>query len=294
TSDMPVAAREASIYTGITIAEYFRDMGYSVAVMADSTSRWAEALREMGGRLEEMPGDEGYPAYLSSRLAEFYERAGSFVLLGDDTDEGGNIIERLGTITAIGAVSPPGGDMSEPVVQATLRIIKVFWGLSASLAYKRHFPAIDWNTSYSLYQDRLGVWFDKNVDSQFNNYKKQMALLLTEESRLLEIVRFIGMDALEPKDKLSLDTSKSIREDFLHQNAFDKVDSFTDLNKQFKIIKLIIDCHNLSKSALERGADISDLLSLKARERVSKAKTFEQEGLFDEVLTELKQQLAQI
>ncbi|MDE6618038.1 MAG: V-type ATP synthase subunit A [Clostridiales bacterium] len=233
TSDMPVAAREASIYTGITIAEYYRDMGYSVAIMADSTSRWAEALREMSGRLQEMPGEEGYPAYLSSRLAEFYERAGQVKLLGST--------ERAGSVTAIGAVSPPGGDMSEPVSQATLRIVKVYWGLSSALAYKRHFPAIDWLVSYSLYSDRLADWFGRNVDEQFGAYRLEISRLLQEEARLDEIVRLVGMDALSPADRLTMEAAKSVREDYLHQNSFHEVDTYTSPKKQFKMLKLIVD-----------------------------------------------------
>jgi len=225
TSDMPVAAREASIYTGITIAEYFRDMGYNVAIMADSTSRWAEALREMSGRLEEMPGDEGYPAYLSSRLAEFYERAGIVKLLGSG--------DRTGSVTAIGAVSPPGGDLSEPVSQATLRIVKVFWGLSASLAYKRHFPAIDWIISYSLYVDRMKDWYDEKVGADFYRYRQFVATVLQEEAALDEIVRLVGVDALSSKDRLTMETAKIIREDYLHQNAFDEVDTYTSMKKQY-------------------------------------------------------------
>ncbi|MCL2555828.1 MAG: V-type ATP synthase subunit A [Firmicutes bacterium] len=282
TSDMPVAAREASIYTGITIAEYFRDMGYNVAVMADSTSRWAEALREMCARLEEMPGDEGYPAYLSSRLSEFYERAGVVDLLGSE--------KRQGSITAIGAVSPPGGDMSEPVVQSTMRIIKVFWGLSASLAYKRHFPAIDWNTSYSLYSDRLNSWYDKNVDPLFNDLKYITANLLHEETRLLEIVRFVGMDALSPKDRLTMETAKSIREDFLHQNAFFDADSFTSLDCQFNILKLIIEFYKLGQNALENGMDIEKLLNLDIRNKIARAKIIKKLSEFDETMIELRKQ----
>jgi len=284
TSDMPVAAREASIYTGITIAEYFRDMGYNVAVMADSTSRWAEALREMGARLEEMPGDEGYPAYLSSRLSEFYERAGIVNLNGTDKT-------RQGSITAIGAVSPPGGDMSEPVVQATMRIIKVFWGLSASLAYKRHFPAIDWNQSYSLYSDRLKNWYDKNIDPSFNALKDQAAQLLHEESKLLEIVRFVGMDALSPRDRLTLEAAKSIREDFLHQNAFFDADSFTSLDCQANILKLIITFYKLGQEALDNGMNIDDLLSIEARNSIARSKIFKEQAQFDEAMAKLKQQL---
>lgn len=226
TSDMPVAAREASIYTGITIAEYFRDMGYNVAIMADSTSRWAEALREMSGRLEEMPGEEGYPAYLSSRLAEFYERAGIVKVLGNE--------DTVGSITAIGAVSPPGGDLSEPVSQATLRIVKVFWGLSASLAYKRHFPAIDWIQSYSLYADRLADWYTDNMGEEWNVMRQEFMSILQDEARLDEIVRLVGMDALGAKDRWTMETAKSIREDYLHQNAFHEVDTYASLKNKPK------------------------------------------------------------
>ena len=230
TSDMPVAAREASIYTGITIAEFFRDMGYSVALMADSTSRWAEALREMSGRLEEMPGEEGYPAYLGSRLAQFYERAGRVVCLGND--------DRIGTLTAIGAVSPPGGDISEPVSQATLRIVKVFWGLDSSLAYKRHFPAINWLTSYSLYQAKVDAWADENVEPNFSAQRTEAMRLLQTEAELNEIVQLVGVDALSHGDRLILETARSIREDFLHQNSFHEVDTYTSLHKQYRICLL--------------------------------------------------------
>jgi len=286
TSDMPVAAREASIYTGITIAEYFRDMGYSVAVMADSTSRWAEALREMGGRLEEMPGDEGYPAYLSSRLAEFYERAGKVRLLGKEN--------KIGAVTAIGAVSPPGGDMFEPVSQATLRIVKVFWGLSAALAYKRHFPAIDWLTSYSLYDDRLKNWYDKNVSGEFNKLREEASFILHEEAKLNEIVKLVGMDALSFADRLVTETAKSIREDYLHQNAFHETDSYTSPNKQFKMLKLIIKCHKLCLKAINNGADIDDILKVEARSKVGRVKyvTDEESNEYDEVLREIKEELA--
>jgi V/A-type H+-transporting ATPase subunit A len=246
TSDMPVAAREASIYTGITIAEYFRDMGYNVAIMADSSSRWAEALREMSGRLEEMPGDEGYPAYLASRLAEFYERAGIVNVLGQK--------QRTGSVTAIGAVSPPGGDLSEPVAQATLRIVKVFWGLSASLAYKRHFPAIDWLISYSLYADKLKDWFDEEVSRDFFKYRQFVMTVLQEEASLDEIVRLVGMDALSSKDRLTMETAKIIREDYLHQNAFHDVDTFTSMNKQFLLLKLIYEFNRLAYEAIEAYA----------------------------------------
>ena len=263
TSDMPVAAREASIYTGITIAEYFRDMGYNVAIMADSTSRWAEALREMSGRLEEMPGDEGYPAYLSSRLAEFYERAGIVKILGSNG--------RTGSVTAIGAVSPPGGDLSEPVSQATLRIVKVFWGLSASLAYKRHFPAIDWLISYSLYADKMRDWYGENVSTDFSKYRQFIMTVLQEEAALDEIVRLVGMDALSSKDRLTMETAKIIREDYLHQNAFDEVDTYTSMKKQFLMLKLIYEF---------------DFRAREAVEKIGRAKYIKEDNLseFDEIL----------
>ena len=288
TSDMPVAAREASIYTGITIAEYFRDMGYSVAIMADSTSRWAEALREMSGRLEEMPGEEGYPAYLSSRLAEFYERAGIVELCGSG--------KRVGSITAIGAVSPPGGDMSEPVSQATLRIVKVFWGLSSSLAYKRHFPAIDWLTSYSLYSDRLSSWYDENVSPEFNAYRADAMRILQEEAQLDEIVRLVGMDALSPRDRLTMEAAKSLREDYLHQNAFHEVDTYASLEKQFKMLKSIIDCYRLSLSALENGADLDDILAAPVREAIGRSKYIGENELdgFQKISADMKSQLSQL
>lgn len=264
TSDMPVAAREASIYTGITIAEYFRDMGYDVAIMADSSSRWAEALREMSGRLEEMPGEEGYPAYLSSRLAGYYERAGVVSTLGSDN--------RTGSVTAISAVSPPGGDLSEPVSQATLRIVKVFWGLSASLAYKRHFPAIDWIGSYSLYADRMTDWYNNNVGSRWIEYRQRAMTILQEESGLDEIVRLVGMDALSPSDRLIMETAKSVREDYLHQDAFNEVDTYASLFKQFNMLKMIIDCYALSADALEKGAELDDLLAIPSRSAISRCK----------------------
>ena len=265
TSDMPVAAREASIYTGITIAEYFRDMGYNVAIMADSTSRWAEALREMSGRLEEMPGEEGYPAYLSSRLAEFYERAGIVNVLCSNGD-------RQGSVTAIGAVSPQGGDLSEPVSQATLRIVKVFWGLSASLAYKRHFPAIDWLISYSLYADKLADYYNDNVSADFIKLRAFAQSILQEESELEEIVRLVGADALSYKDRLTMETAKSIREDYLHQNAFHEVDTYASLNKQYKMLKLIYDFHRLGVDALVRDVDYEAIISLPVKEKIGRAK----------------------
>ncbi len=277
TSDMPVAAREASIYTGITIAEYFRDMGYNVAIMADSTSRWAEALREMGGRLEEMPGDEGYPAYLSSRLAEFYERAGIVRLLGS--------AERTGSVTAIGAVSPPGGDLSEPVSQATLRIVKVFWGLSASLAYKRHFPAIDWLISYSLYADKMRDWYTDNVSADFAKYRQFVMTVLQEEAALDEIVRLVGMDALSSKDRLTMETAKIIREDYLHQNAFDDVDTYTSMQKQFLMLKLIYEFNSRAGEAIENFASLNEILALSCKDKIGRAKYIEEKNLaeFDEI-----------
>ena len=288
TSDMPVAAREASIYTGITIAEYFRDMGYSVAIMADSTSRWAEALREMSGRLEEMPGEEGYPAYLSSRLAEFYERAGRVICLGSD--------EREGAISAIGAVSPPGGDISEPVTQATLRIVKVFWRLDAQLAYSRHFPAINWLESYSLYLDRLSQWMRDEISEEWNQLRDEAMRLLLEESELEEIVRLVGIDALSLKDRLILETARSIREDYLHQNAFHEVDTYTSLNKQFKMLKLILEFHHLGQRALDAGAEFSEIINLPVRERIGRAKyTSEDEiEVLDEIIKELREQMSSL
>lgn len=285
TSDMPVAAREASIYTGITIAEYFRDMGYSVAIMADSTSRWAEALREMSGRLEEMPGEEGYPAYLSSRLAEFYERAGIVKVLGQENT--------VGSITAIGAVSPPGGDLSEPVSQATLRIVKVFWGLSASLAYKRHFPAVDWLTSYSLYAERLGDWYTDNVDEEWMKLRAKCMRILQEEAQLDEIVRLVGMDALSPENRLTMETAKSIREDYLHQNAFHEVDTFSSLRKQEYMLRLIITFDELAKDALTKNVDIEDVLELGVREQIGRAKYIPESEMnkFDEILAEIKSEM---
>lgn len=271
TSDMPVAAREASIYTGITIAEYFRDMGYSVALMADSTSRWAEALREMSGRLEEMPGEEGYPAYLGSRLAQFYERAGDVVTLSSEGREG--------ALSVIGAVSPPGGDISEPVSQATLRIVKVFWGLDAALAYQRHFPAINWLTSYSLYLDSIGPWFDKNVNEEWMSIRQEMMTLLQEEAELNEIVQMVGMDALSPTDRLKMEASRSIREDFLHQNSFHDIDTYTSLEKQYLMMKLVIGYYNEGAKALENGADIKKLIDLSVREDIGRFKYTEEKDI---------------
>ena len=285
TSDMPVAAREASIYTGITIAEYFRDQGYNVAIMADSSSRWAEALREMSGRLEEMPGEEGYPAYLSSRLAEYYERAGIVKTLGTD--------ERTGSITAISAVSPPGGDLSEPVSQATLRIVKVFWGLSASLAYKRHFPAIDWLTSYSLYDDRLSDWYKENVDENWSTYRGRALKILQEEANLDEIVRLVGVDALSPKDRMIMETAKSIREDYLHQDAFHEVDTYATLKKQCTMLKLILEAHDLAIKAVEEDVEVDEILELPAREAISRSKYIEENNLakFDELSKQMADEI---
>ncbi len=285
TSDMPVAAREASIYTGITIAEYFRDMGYSVAIMADSTSRWAEALREMSGRLEEMPGEEGYPAYLSSRLAEFYERAGIVKVLGQD--------DTVGSITAIGAVSPPGGDLSEPVSQATLRIVKVFWGLSASLAYKRHFPAIDWIQSYSLYADRLADWYGDNVSEEWSGLRAKCMRILQEEAQLDEIVRLVGMDALSPSNRLTMETAKSIREDYLHQNAFHEIDTYASLEKQQNMLRVILEFDAMAKDALDKNVDIEDILELGVREQIGRAKYIPENEMskFDDILAEIKNEM---
>jgi len=288
TSDMPVAAREASIYTGITIAEYFRDMGYTVAIMADSTSRWAESLREMSGRLEEMPGEDGYPAYLSTRLAEFYERAGIVKVNGKEN--------RIGAISAIGAVSPPGGDLSEPVSQGTLRIVKVFWGLSASLAYKRHFPAIDWLQSYSLYQDKLEQWFNDNVAPDFAAHVTEAMSILQEESELEEIVRLVGMDALSSKDRLTMETAKSIREDYLHQNAFHETDTFTSLQKQYEMLRLILECNRLGQDALMHNVEIEALLSMPVREKIGRSKYIEEQNIsqLGEIMADLKRQVAEL
>ena len=288
TSDMPVAAREASIYTGITIAEYFRDMGYSVALMADSTSRWAEALREMSGRLEEMPGEEGYPAYLGSRLAQFYERAGRVVTLGNE--------QREGTLSVIGAVSPPGGDISEPVSQATLRIVKVFWGLDSSLAYKRHFPAVNWLTSYSLYLDTLEPWFARSVAEDWVSLRTALMGLLQDEAELEEIVQLVGMDALSAPDRLKLEAARSIREDFLHQNAFDEVDTYTPLAKQHAMMKLILSYYQKSLDALKDGVEIAVLVSLPVREQIGRFKYTEpdqMESRYEAVLAMLDEELAQ-
>jgi len=270
TSDMPVAAREASVYTGITIAEYYRDMGYSVALMADSTSRWAEALREMSGRLEEMPGDEGYPAYLGSRLAQFYERAGRVVSTGTEGREG--------ALSVIGAVSPPGGDISEPVSQATLRIVKVFWGLDANLAYQRHFPAINWLTSYSLYADSLADWYNNNVSADWMKLRSRFMSILNDEAELKEIVKLIGMDALSAADRLKMETARSIREDFLHQLAFHEVDTYTSLKKQLYMMKLILNFHDEAEAAIAKGADVEQVAELPVREKIGRFKYIAEEN----------------
>ena len=286
TSDMPVAAREASIYTGITIAEYFRDMGYSVALMADSTSRWAEALREMSGRLEEMPGEEGYPAYLGSRLAQFYERAGRVISLGKD--------QREGTLSVIGAVSPPGGDISEPVTQATLRIVKVFWGLDSALAYKRHFPAINWLTSYSLYTDLLTPWYSQNVDPDWMKLRGRLLSLLQDEAELEEIVKLVGMDALSPSDRLKMETARSIREDFLHQQAFHEIDTYTSLTKQLYMMRLILEFYDCAVSALAKGADINKIVVLPVGERIGRFKYVPEEKTGDEfvdIISDIRTQI---
>lgn len=285
TSDMPVAAREASIYTGITIAEYFRDMGYNVALMADSTSRWAEALREMSGRLEEMPGEEGYPAYLGSRLAQFYERAGRVISLGKEGREG--------SLSVIGAVSPAGGDISEPVSQATLRIVKVFWGLDSTLAYKRHFPAINWLTSYSLYANSLGKWFNANVNSEWTALRGEIISLLSEEEKLNEMVKLIGVDALASGDRLKLEAARSIREDFLHQQAFHEVDTYSSANKQYMLMKLVVEYYKKSKAAIENGMDIDKIVKLPVREKIGRFKYVKEEkaqAQFDEIMLQLTEQ----
>jgi V/A-type H+-transporting ATPase subunit A len=285
TSDMPVAAREASIYTGITIAEYFRDMGYAVAVIADSTSRWAEALREMSGRLEEMPGEEGYPAYLQSRIAQFYERAGVVECLGTD--------DRRGSLTAVGAVSPPGGDLSEPVSQATMRIVKVFWGLDANLAYARHFPAINWLTSYSLYLDTLGPWYEERYPGFMANRTRAMAVL-QEEANLNEIVRLVGADSLAPPEQLTLLTAKMIREDFLQQNSFVDIDSYSETERQYLLLGIIIDFDRLSREAIKNGAEIKTLSSIGAREKIGRAKSIpadEYKAAYAEIAQEMKEEI---
>ena len=287
TSDMPVAAREASIYTGITIAEYFRDMGYSVALMADSTSRWAEALREMSGRLEEMPGEEGYPAYLGSRLAQFYERAGRVMTIGSEPREG--------FLSAIGAVSPPGGDISEPVSQATLRIVKVFWGLDANLAYQRHFPAINWLTSYSLYSPDMAPWFAEHVAEDWTETRQRMMTLLQDEAELDEIVKMVGMDALSPADRLKMEAARSIREDFLHQNSFHDIDTYTSLAKQYDMAKLVMYFYDEASKAVAQGAPLNALISMDVRERIGRFKYVPEDavpGEYDAILEELHKEIA--
>ena len=288
TSDMPVAAREASIYTGITKAEYFRDMGYDVAVLADSTSRWAEALREMSGRLEEMPGEEGYPAYLASRIAQFYERAGCVECLGSD--------ERRGSVTAIGAVSPPGGDISEPVSQATMRIVKVFWALDSSLAYARHFPAINWLTSYSLYVDTLSSWYESEFGPEYMENRDKTMHILQEENELQEIVRLVGQDALSPADRLTMETAKMIREDFLQQNAFVDEDAYSSYGKQYRLLDMILKYDAMSREALSKGADMKSIFAIPAREKIGRAKMTapdKYESEFDAIIAEMKSELAQ-
>ena len=290
TSDMPVAAREASIYTGITIAEYFRDMGYDVAVIADSTSRWAEALREMSGRLEEMPGEEGYPAYLASRIAEFYERAGVVQCLGSDE-------ERRGSLTAVGAVSPPGGDLSEPVSQGTMRIVKVFWSLDSSLAYRRHFPAINWLNSYSLYLDNLKPWFDENLGESFLKNRTRAMTILQEESSLNEIVQLVGKDSLGAADQLTLETAKMIREDFLQQNAFVDIDSFSDYRRQAMMMQLILDYDSQCRAAIQKGASVSDLFAIGARAGIGRAKSVpvdQYEQTYARIAEEMTSQIEEI
>ena len=289
TSDMPVAAREASVYTGITIAEYFRDMGYDVAVIADSTSRWAEALREMSGRLEEMPGEEGYPAYLASRLAQFYERAGSVECLGSD--------ERRGSLTAVGAVSPPGGDLSEPVSQATMRIVKVFWSLDSSLAYKRHFPAINWLNSYSLYLDSLKPWFDENLGEEFMRNRGAAMSILQNEASLNEIVQLVGKDALGAADQLTLEVARMVREDFLQQNAFMDVDSFSDYERQKKLLGMILSYDVLCRDAIAKGASAQELFQIPAREQIGRAKSVPAEeyaAVYAKIQSDMEQQIAEI
>ena len=286
TSNMPVAAREASVYTGITIAEYFRDMGYDVAVLADSTSRWAEAMREMSGRLEEMPGEEGYPAYLPSRLAEFYERSGKVVCRGSD--------ERQGTLSTIGAVSPPGGDLSDPVVQATLKVVKVFWSLEDTLAFERHFPAIGWLSSYSLYHDNLREYFRSEVEEEWEDVRKTAMTLLQKEAELKELVRLVGVDSLSATDRIVLETSKHIREDFLHQSAFDPDDAYTRLNKQFLMLKVIIELHRACERAIEKKAPMRKLLELPVRDRITKMRYIKEDDLaeFDSILGDITAQIA--
>ena len=289
TSDMPVAAREASVYTGITIAEYFRDMGYDVAVIADSTSRWAEALREMSGRLEEMPGEEGYPAYLASRLAQFYERAGSVACIGSD--------DRRGSLTAVGAVSPPGGDLSEPVAQATMRIVKVFWALDSSLAYKRHFPAINWLNSYSLYLDSLKPWFDENLGPEFLEDRGKAMSILQQEASLNEIVQLVGKDALSPADQLTLETARMVREDFLQQNAFTDVDGYSSYDRQEKLLAMILRYDQLCREAIAKGAAVGRLFAIPAREKLGRAKSVpveEYQQVYEQISAEMEQEITAI
>ena len=289
TSDMPVAAREASVYTGITIAEYYRDMGYNVAVIADSTSRWAEALREMSGRLEEMPGEEGYPAYLGSRLAQFYERAGRVVCNGEDG--------RIGSLSAIGAVSPPGGDISEPVSQATMRIVKVFWGLDSALAYARHFPAINWLNSYSLYFDRLRPWYEDNVSPDFIANRNEAMKLLQQEAELKEIVQLVGIDALSPADRLVMETAQMIREDFLQQNAMSDTDSYCEIDKQFRLLELILLYYNTARQAIQDGAPMAPLFNIEARAKIGRAKDVHKDVYqeqYNQIEAEIRQQIAQV
>ena len=289
TSDMPVAAREASIYTGITIAEYFRDMGYAVAVIADSTSRWAEALREMSGRLEEMPGEEGYPAYLASRLAQFYERAGVVQCMGSE--------DRVGSLTAVGAVSPPGGDLSEPVSQGTMRIVKVFWSLDASLAYRRHFPAINWLNSYSLYLDTMKPWFDEHYGPGFMENRNKAMSILQEENELNEIVQLVGKDSLSPNDQLTLETAKMVREDFLQQNAFMDVDSYSSHDRQMRMLSMILDFDKLARDAVAKGAPLAPMLDIPAKEKIGRAKFVDADKYVEEyaaIAQEMEQEIAQI
>ncbi len=286
TSDMPVAAREASIYVGITIAEYFRDMGYSVALMADSTSRWAEALREMSGRLEEMPGEEGYPAYLGSRLAQFYERAGRVISLGREGREG--------ALSVIGAVSPPGGDISEPVSQATLRIVKVFWSLDSNLAYKRHFPAVNWLTSYSLYVNNMDKWFNTNVDGSWMEHRARIMRILHDESELEEIVKLVGMDALSAPDRLKLEAARSIREDYLHQDAFHEVDTYTHLDKQFRMMELVLNFFDIASEALNNGIAVDDIVKLPVREKIGRFKYIANDSMekeYNDIINSLHQEI---
>ena len=289
TSDMPVAAREASIYVGITIAEYFRDMGYSVALMADSTSRWAEALREMSGRLEEMPGEEGYPAYLGSRLAQFYERAGRVISKGSEGREG--------ALSVIGAVSPPGGDISEPVSQATLRIVKVFWGLDSGLAYKRHFPAINWLTSYSLYVNNMEKWFNQEAGGDWTGYRARIMSLLSDEAGLQEIVQLVGMDALSAPDRLKLEVARSIREDFLHQDAFHEVDTYSSLGKQFRMMKLVLEFYDVTLVGLKEGALIDKIAALPVRERIGRYKYTKEMDLdteYESIINQLHREMEEL